>query len=669
MEKMGVGFDLDKQRERYKTKPYLVGLYDIVKKYTEVEPLLEQLENFDEFTFQHSLRAETFAWNIAEALELSKEDRRTFCLAALMHDVGKMELDKDLINKHPFGEGDLERVKPHVVASFRKIYAICPDAAEIVLRHHCFQKYFYPSDEEISQLSKIDDPVKLVKIEKLANYLALIDNFETHSGERPGKDPEPLEKFLPELAKQFGSKDDERAIWKLAAVLEKEDVIKGFPSNFQDKRNLFARYPMELLREYEESFEHEESHGIMDIKKRREQLLQSLAPQEKIRLTEIEREINELVADIKNLPRVRRLTCLDQLGGIIDYENFTIFPHGAEVKTKTFHTRYHHSELLAEQIKFAGVKLGLSIEEIKILVSSAWLHDIGHPALSHVGDELLKKKGRGDHESRAIKLITDEKGNIFRALKKHGIEPQKIAETIKEEGYLGSLQSVCDTLSYLIIDSAMVGKHIYHDTGAGLIGDLSGIDKQRNIIIVKTTELWKDFLEKRASLMKDLILHPFHRRCRAAVRQLLLLALDEQAVTLEQLEKGSDEIIANLQSQVQKDARAAVFSGRNDYFPHLEKYINIWSLAHDNKVDSKKWQRIMFENEENLNDYLFRTLPSNKLEEILRQTVIVSPFDYTRKTITVLPEGSQETVTLQAQNVKLRDEDTHYIVFIPKFIK
>jgi hypothetical protein len=135
------------------------------------------------------------------------------------------------------------------------------------------------------------------------------------------------------------------------------------------------------------------------------------------------------------------------------------------------------------------------------------------------------------------------------------------------------------------------------------------------------------------------------------------------------LEKGSDEIMANLQSQVQKDVRAAVFSGRNDYFPHLKKYINIWSLAHDNKVDSKKWQRIMFENEEKLNDYLFRTLPSNKLEEILRQTVIVSPFDYTRKTITVLPEGSQEPVTLQAQNVKLGDEDSHYIVFIPKFIK
>ncbi len=669
MRGMEVGFDPDKQREKYKTKPYLAGLYDIVKQYPEVETLLEQLENFDQFTFQHSLRAETFAWNVAEALELSKEDRRTFCLAALMHDVGKIELDKDLINKHPFEEGDLEKVKPHVAAGFKKIYGICPDAAEIALRHHSFQNDFYPSDEEISRLSKIDDPVKLAKIEKLANYLALIDNFETRSGERPGKGPEPIEKFLPDLMEQFESKDDERAIWKLTAVLEKEDVIKGLPSNYQNKVNLFARYPMEILREYEKSFEHEESHGIMDIKKRREQLLQSLRSQEKIRLTEIERESNELVTDIKNLPRVRRLIRLDQQGGIVDYENFTIFPHGAEVKTKTFHTRYQHSELLAEQIKFAGVRLGLPVEEIKILISSAWLHDIGHPALSHVGDELLKKKGRGDHESRAIKLITDEKGNIFRALKKHGIEPQRIAETIKEDGHLGSLQSICDTLSYLVIESDMLGKHIYDDAGVGLIGDLAGIDKKKNLIVVKTPDLWKKFLENRAKLMKEVVLHPKCRKSRAAIRQLLFLAIDEQAITLEQLEKGSDEIITNLQSQVQNDVKAAVFSGRTDCFPHLRKYINLWKLAHSDWADPRKWQRTMFESEGKLKNYLFETLPPEKMEEILRQTVIVSPFDYTRKSLTVLPEGAEEPVTLQAQNVKLRDEDTHYIVFIPKFIK
>ncbi|MFA5926541.1 MAG: HD domain-containing protein, partial [Parcubacteria group bacterium] len=206
-------FDPDKQREKYKEKPYLAGLYYIVKQYPKVEPLLDQLYNFDHFTFQHSLRAEAFAWSLAEALNLSDEDRRIFCLAALLHDLGKITIDKKILNDPNFDpQKDLKKVKPHVISSFRKIYEICPDAAEIVLQHHRFQNDFYPSDEEISVLSKIDDPVKLMKIEKLANYLALIDNFETHSGERPGKKPEPPDKFLPDLIKQFGSKDDKKAI-------------------------------------------------------------------------------------------------------------------------------------------------------------------------------------------------------------------------------------------------------------------------------------------------------------------------------------------------------------------------------------------------------------------------------------------------------------------------
>src|SRR4030042_3167282 len=216
-----IEFDPIKEQKTYKEKPYLVGLFDIRKEYPQIDELLEQLENFDRITFQHSLRAEAFAWNLAGELGFSENDRRTFCLATLLHDIGKLKLDKDLINKQPFKKGDIEKIKPHVVASFKKLCDICPDAAKIVLRHHSFQKDSYPSNEEISQLSKIDDPVKLAKIEKMAELLSMIDVFETRSGLRSGKGPEPLKDFMPDIKKQFGSKDDEKTTWKLVAFLEK----------------------------------------------------------------------------------------------------------------------------------------------------------------------------------------------------------------------------------------------------------------------------------------------------------------------------------------------------------------------------------------------------------------------------------------------------------------
>lgn len=249
-----IDFDLIKQQEKYKEKPYLAGLYDIRKVYPQVDGLLEKLENFNDITFQHSLRAEAFAWNLATELGFEEEDRRTFCLAAVLHDTGKEVLDKSVLNDPNFNpKRDLHKMEPHVIASFEKVYSICPEAAEIILRHHCFQTFFYPSDEKISQISKADDPVKLAKIEKMANYLALIDNFEVHSGVRPGKGPEPLQKFLPKMRKQFRSTDDEIALRILMKMLSKEKIMKHLHPDEVDSINLLMKKPIQPTPETSES--------------------------------------------------------------------------------------------------------------------------------------------------------------------------------------------------------------------------------------------------------------------------------------------------------------------------------------------------------------------------------------------------------------------------------
>src|SRR4030042_3821483 len=300
-----IEFDPIKEQKTYKEKPYLVGLFDIRKEYPQIDELLEQLENFDRITFQHSLRAEAFAWNLAGELGFSENNRRTFCLAMLLHDIGKLKLDKNLINKQPFKKGDIEKIKPHVVASFKKLCDICPDAAEIVLRHHSFQEDSYPSDEEISQLSKIDDPVKRAKIEKMANYLALVDNFEVHSGERPGKRPEPLKKFLPDIRKQFGSAGDETAIRILMKTLSREKIIKCLHTNIRNNPNLYLKHPIQPLPEISElmhdSDDFWKKYGFGEIGTRREILLNSLSQPEKECLVTVEEEAKELINDIKKL--------------------------------------------------------------------------------------------------------------------------------------------------------------------------------------------------------------------------------------------------------------------------------------------------------------------------------------------------------------------------------
>lgn len=657
-----VRIELDpiKEQETYKEKPYLVGLYDIRKVYPQVDGLLERLENFDHYTLQHSLRAEAFAWNLATELEFEEEDRRTFCLAALLHDVGKLRLAIALINKYPFKKEDIEKIKPHVAASFRELYTICPDAAEIVLRHHSFQKDSYPSDEEISRLSKIDDPVKLSKIEKMAELLSMVDVFETRSGERFGKDPEPLKKFLSDLRTQFGSSDDEKMIIILAKILGKEKIIKRLHPKMKELSNLYLRQDIRAVSEISgDIFEADDTitevYGYYPIERRRLNLLDSLSENEKNRLGEINQEVFELESSLKSLPEVSRLKELMQLGGTAE---------------RAFHSRFDHSELLAEQVKFAGIKAGLSNDKIKEMIAAAWLHDIGHSALSHVSDVVLEKYKFGNHEQRGVKAIEDVRGSISKVLVAHGVDPKNVSEIINEKGYLGKLQSIFDTLSYLVIDSDIVKRPLYKNQGAELISDLRRIDKEKELIVIGTLEKWQQLLENRAIMMRDIYLHPDNRRNRAATRVLLEIAAKKKLLLFEKVIKGNDEDIEmNLQSLVQFDPGAAFLAGKTGNFPFLEEYKDIWGLRYG-PIDSDEWEVKMFETKGKMFEYLSEVIPQDLIMEALEQTVIVSPFDYTRKEITVLPEGSENPVTLKAKGVELRKEDIQYTVYIPrKFMK
>jgi putative nucleotidyltransferase with HDIG domain len=61
-------------------------------------PLL-QLREFDEYTTTHSLNVSVLVMALAEHLELSPQDVRTFGVAGLLHDLGKVNIPPDILNK------------------------------------------------------------------------------------------------------------------------------------------------------------------------------------------------------------------------------------------------------------------------------------------------------------------------------------------------------------------------------------------------------------------------------------------------------------------------------------------------------------------------------------------------------------------------------------------
>ena len=84
-------------------------------------PLL-QLREFDEYTTTHSLNVSVLVMALAESLQLAQQDVRAFGIAGLLHDLGKVQIPKDILNK-PGKLTDEERqvMQNHPVAGARMI--------------------------------------------------------------------------------------------------------------------------------------------------------------------------------------------------------------------------------------------------------------------------------------------------------------------------------------------------------------------------------------------------------------------------------------------------------------------------------------------------------------------------------------------------------------------
>ncbi len=123
---------------------------------------------------------------------------------------------------------------------------------------------------------------------------------------------------------------------------------------------------------------------------------------------------------------------------------------GEEFKKPADHNRLDHSILIAELGTILAAKLHFSLDEVKRIYAAALCHDIGHSAFNHVADRFLCKQGFADHEERGVNKLYSPQFRNTLAL--HGIEPEEIHSIIQENGKLGALQKIGDTLSYLYLD-------------------------------------------------------------------------------------------------------------------------------------------------------------------------------------------------------------------------
>jgi HD-GYP domain-containing protein (c-di-GMP phosphodiesterase class II) len=72
------------------------------------------IKNYDEYTFNHSVNVSIYSLTIGRRLGLSKKALTELGLTALLHDIGKSKIPKEILNKPgPFNDGEWGLMKQH----------------------------------------------------------------------------------------------------------------------------------------------------------------------------------------------------------------------------------------------------------------------------------------------------------------------------------------------------------------------------------------------------------------------------------------------------------------------------------------------------------------------------------------------------------------------------
>jgi putative nucleotidyltransferase with HDIG domain len=180
-------------------------------------PLL-QLREFDEYTTTHSLNVSVLTMALSESLGLAQQDVRTFGIAGLLHDLGKVNVPQEILNK-PGKLTDEERtiMQQHPAAGARLIIESGKRldlAAAVAHEHHIMiNGHGYPACHYRRDCHKAS---------KLVHVCDVYDALRTR---RPYRDAWEAERVLTYIEERAGTEFEPEAAMAFVRMMRK--VEKG----------------------------------------------------------------------------------------------------------------------------------------------------------------------------------------------------------------------------------------------------------------------------------------------------------------------------------------------------------------------------------------------------------------------------------------------------------
>ena len=169
------------------------------------------------YTYGHVEKVVIYCRAIAEELNLSKSDKDTLIYGAYMHDIGKINIDEDILNKKmKLSDDEWMQLKKHpengveIIKSVKALKNVIP----LILYHH--ERYDgkgYPNN------------LKGEEIPYLARILTIADSFDAMTTNRPYNVRKSFKEAVEELRKCSGTQFDKEIVEVFIKALSKTNTL------------------------------------------------------------------------------------------------------------------------------------------------------------------------------------------------------------------------------------------------------------------------------------------------------------------------------------------------------------------------------------------------------------------------------------------------------------
>lgn len=165
-----------------------------------LKSLIGRINKKDRYTYGHIERVVLYSKFFADAIGLSEADTRTLVCGAYIHDIGKINIDKDiLVKKMPLAQEEWECLKQHPEKGVEVIESIeCLQSTKSIIRHH----------HERYDGSGYPDRLQGNAIPYLARVLTVIDSFDAMTSSRSYNKRKSYEEGMLELRRCKGTQFD-----------------------------------------------------------------------------------------------------------------------------------------------------------------------------------------------------------------------------------------------------------------------------------------------------------------------------------------------------------------------------------------------------------------------------------------------------------------------------